>query len=149
MTVATVDTFGRKPIQLMGFVCLTILFVVWGFAYKHLSGHAMLGLYVLVQFFFNFGKSCLYLVCQSYTDLELQDQMQPPSLSLENVSQLVTVPPLTVSPPPPGSWDPSSRKPPLHLSVPVAPLPSLLPHGQTMSCKSTPSSCSWAFSPLF
>ncbi|RDI82445.1 hypothetical protein Vi05172_g7358 [Venturia inaequalis] len=57
MTVATVDIVGRKPIQLMGFVCLTILFIVWGFAYKHLSGHAMLALYVLVQFFFNFGPN--------------------------------------------------------------------------------------------
>jgi hypothetical protein len=26
---------------------------IWGFAYKHLSGHAMLGIYVLIQLFFN------------------------------------------------------------------------------------------------
>jgi PHS family inorganic phosphate transporter-like MFS transporter len=55
-TVATVDTIGRKIIQLGGFVILTILFIVWGFAFNVLSGTASLALYVLVQFFFNFGK---------------------------------------------------------------------------------------------
>ena len=56
-TVALVDFLGRKPIQLMGFIILTILFIVWGFDYTHLSGNAALGLYVLVQYFFNFGTS--------------------------------------------------------------------------------------------
>lgn len=55
-TVLLVDTIGRKPIQLMGFIVLTILFIVWGFAFDSLSGNASLALYVLVQFFFNFGK---------------------------------------------------------------------------------------------
>ncbi|KAK5061560.1 acid phosphatase pho5 [Exophiala bonariae] len=57
VTVATVDTIGRKPIQLMGFVILTVLFIVIGFAYHHLSQHALLALYVLAQFFFNFGPN--------------------------------------------------------------------------------------------
>ncbi|KAF2491167.1 inorganic phosphate transporter 1-6 /Pi cotransporter [Lophium mytilinum] len=57
LTVATVDTIGRKPIQLAGFCILTVLFIVWGFAYHHLSGHAMLALYVLVQLFFNWGPN--------------------------------------------------------------------------------------------
>ena len=57
VTVATVDTIGRKPIQLMGFILLTILFVVIGFAYHHLSEGALLALYVLCQFFFNFGPN--------------------------------------------------------------------------------------------
>ncbi|KAI9676825.1 MAG: Inorganic phosphate transporter pho84 [Caeruleum heppii] len=57
VTVATVDTLGRKPIQLMGFSLLTILFIVIGFAYNHLSGRALLALYVLAQFFFNFGPN--------------------------------------------------------------------------------------------
>lgn len=57
LTVATVDTVGRKPIQLAGFCILTVLFIVWGFAYHHLSGHAMLALYVLVQLFFNWGPN--------------------------------------------------------------------------------------------
>lgn len=56
-TVATVDTIGRKPIQIGGFVLLTLLFCVIGFAYHHLSGKALLALYVLSQFFFNFGPN--------------------------------------------------------------------------------------------
>lgn len=57
MTVATVDTIGRKPIQLGGFIILTILFVIIGFAFNKLSHGALLGLYVLCQFFFNFGPN--------------------------------------------------------------------------------------------
>ncbi|KAL8802642.1 MAG: hypothetical protein Q9223_006912 [Gallowayella weberi] len=59
VTVFTVDTIGRKPIQIMGFTMLTILFVIIGFAYKQLLKHngALLALYVLAQFFFNFGPN--------------------------------------------------------------------------------------------
>jgi len=57
VSVATIDTLGRKPIQIGGFTMLTILFIVIGFAYNHLSGHALLALYVLAQFFFNFGPN--------------------------------------------------------------------------------------------
>ena len=62
VTVATVDTLGRKTIQLMGFTMLTILFVIIGFAYDKLLAHhgALLALYVLAQFFFNFGKQTLF-----------------------------------------------------------------------------------------
>ena len=58
VTVLTVDTFGRKPIQFMGFSMLTILFIIIGFAYEKLVAHngALLALYVLAQFFFNFGE---------------------------------------------------------------------------------------------
>ena len=57
MTVATVDTIGRKPIQLMGFIMLTIIFIVIGFAYSHLGESGLLAMYVLAQFFFNFGPN--------------------------------------------------------------------------------------------
>jgi PHS family inorganic phosphate transporter-like MFS transporter len=57
VTVATVDTLGRKPIQFMGFGILTILFIVMGFAYTHLSPNGLLAIYVLAQFFFNFGPN--------------------------------------------------------------------------------------------
>jgi PHS family inorganic phosphate transporter-like MFS transporter len=57
VTVALVDTVGRKPIQLMGFTILTILFCVMGFGYHHISGKGLLALYVLCQFFFNFGPN--------------------------------------------------------------------------------------------
>jgi PHS family inorganic phosphate transporter-like MFS transporter len=56
-TVALVDTIGRKPIQLGSFVILTILFIVWGFTFEHLKPHGHLAIYVLVQFFFNFGPN--------------------------------------------------------------------------------------------
>jgi len=57
VTVALTDTIGRKPIQLMGFTMLTILFIIIGFAYHKLSQHGLLALYVLAQFFFNFGPN--------------------------------------------------------------------------------------------
>ncbi|KAF1849749.1 inorganic phosphate transporter 1-6 /Pi cotransporter [Cucurbitaria berberidis CBS 394.84] len=57
LAVATIDTVGRKPLQLAGFTLLTILFIIWGFAYHHLSGHAMLGIYILIQLFFNWGPN--------------------------------------------------------------------------------------------
>ena len=60
VTVLLVDTVGRKPIQLMGFALLTIIFVVIGFAYHKLSEHGLLALYVLAQFFFNFGKLSIF-----------------------------------------------------------------------------------------
>jgi MFS transporter, PHS family, inorganic phosphate transporter len=56
LSVATVDTIGRKPIQIGGFCILTVLFIVWGFDFAHLSGHAQFVLYVFIQLFFNFGK---------------------------------------------------------------------------------------------
>ena len=57
VTVALVDTVGRKPIQLMGFTILTILFCIIGFGYHKLSPHGLLALYVIAQFFFNFGPN--------------------------------------------------------------------------------------------
>lgn len=59
-TIATVDTVGRKPIQLGGFIILTALFCGIGFGYPHLkknNGHGLLALYVLCQFFQNFGPN--------------------------------------------------------------------------------------------
>ncbi|OAQ63029.1 inorganic phosphate transporter PHO84 [Pochonia chlamydosporia 170] len=57
VSVATIDTIGRKTIQLGGFIILTILFVVMGFAYNHISSNGLLAIYVLAQFFFNFGPN--------------------------------------------------------------------------------------------
>lgn len=41
----------------MGFVILTILFIVMGFAYHHISANGLLAIYVVAQFFFNFGPN--------------------------------------------------------------------------------------------
>lgn len=57
VTVATVDTIGRKPIQLAGFAILTVLFIAMGFGYDRLGKNGLLGIYVVAQFFFNFGPN--------------------------------------------------------------------------------------------
>lgn len=41
----------------MGFSILTILFLVWGFDYHNIKPKAMFGIYVIAQFFFNFGPN--------------------------------------------------------------------------------------------
>lgn len=56
-TVALADIIGRKPIQIGGFLALTIIFAIIGFAFGNLSQGALLALYILAQFFFNFGIS--------------------------------------------------------------------------------------------
>ncbi|GAM83187.1 hypothetical protein ANO11243_011730 [Dothideomycetidae sp. 11243] len=57
VTVATVDTIGRKPIQLMGFTMLTIMFCIMGFGYHKIGEKGILACYVIAQFFFNFGPN--------------------------------------------------------------------------------------------
>jgi PHS family inorganic phosphate transporter-like MFS transporter len=57
LTVFTVDKLGRKPIQIAGFGILTIIFCILGFAWQHLTKKHLLILYVLAQFFFNFGPN--------------------------------------------------------------------------------------------
>lgn len=57
VAAATVDTIGRKPIQLMGFILLTVFFCILGFANDKLNEHGKLALYVLCQFFENFGPN--------------------------------------------------------------------------------------------
>lgn len=57
LTVFTVDKLGRKPIQITGFAILTVIFCVLGFAWQHLTKKHLLALYVLAQFFFNFGPN--------------------------------------------------------------------------------------------
>ncbi|KAF2805223.1 phosphate permease [Mytilinidion resinicola] len=56
-TVATIDILGRRPIQLAGFTILTVLFCVIGFNFAGLSQKSLLVLYILCQFFFNFGPN--------------------------------------------------------------------------------------------
>ncbi|KAH8687002.1 major facilitator superfamily domain-containing protein [Ilyonectria robusta] len=55
--VFTIDTVGRKPLQVIGFSLLTILFCILGFAYKKLSEGALLALYIIGQFLFNAGPN--------------------------------------------------------------------------------------------
>lgn len=57
VTVATVDSIGRKPIQLMGFSILTVLFCIIGFGYHKIGESGLFACYVLANFFFNFGPN--------------------------------------------------------------------------------------------
>lgn len=57
LSVALIDTLGRKPIQILGFFFLTIIFIIIGFAYHTLSESSLLALYILAQLFFNFGPN--------------------------------------------------------------------------------------------
>ncbi|BFZ60915.1 hypothetical protein YB2330_001967 [Saitoella coloradoensis] len=57
VSAATIDIVGRKPVQLMGFTLLTVIFIIIGFAYNKLPSNGLFALYVLAQFFFNFGPN--------------------------------------------------------------------------------------------
>ncbi len=52
--VATIDTVGRKPLQLGGFIILTILFIIMGFGYNSIGSNGLLAIYVLAQVCFFF-----------------------------------------------------------------------------------------------
>lgn len=58
-----IDSWGRKPIQLMGFTLLTIIFVCMGFGYDKMvhgtaaAKKAFVFLYCLANFFQNFGPN--------------------------------------------------------------------------------------------
>ncbi|KHN99818.1 phosphate permease [Metarhizium album ARSEF 1941] len=55
--IFAIDTVGRKPLQVGGFLMLTIVFSVLGFRLHHLSEGAMLALYIIGQFLFNAGPN--------------------------------------------------------------------------------------------
>jgi PHS family inorganic phosphate transporter-like MFS transporter len=57
-----IDSWGRKPIQLMGFTVLTVLFIIMGFGYhtfikNHTNSKWFTFLYCLANFFQNFGPN--------------------------------------------------------------------------------------------
>lgn len=56
-SAALIDIVGRKPIQIGGFIILTALFCGIGFGNSKLSSGGLLGLYVVAQFFQNFGPN--------------------------------------------------------------------------------------------
>ncbi|PFH59955.1 hypothetical protein XA68_11664 [Ophiocordyceps unilateralis] len=55
--VLTIDTIGRKPLQVTGFLLLTAIFCILGFNLNQLSEGAMLALYVVGQFLFSAGPN--------------------------------------------------------------------------------------------
>ncbi len=59
-TAFFVDKWGRKPIQVMGFVMLIVCFTVLSAAYSFLKANALgafVVIYAVAQFFFNFGPN--------------------------------------------------------------------------------------------
>jgi len=64
VTVFTIDHWGRRPIQLMGFAALTVLFVVLSAAYWQIKPISWLFIiiFTLAQFFFNFGPNATTFV---------------------------------------------------------------------------------------
>lgn len=65
VSVVLIDHIGRRPIQLGSFVILTALFCGIGFGYRHLSSGGLLALYVLCQFFSNFGANSTTFIGKS------------------------------------------------------------------------------------
>ncbi|KAJ2847621.1 hypothetical protein GGI22_005925, partial [Coemansia erecta] len=60
ISVLTIERFGRKRIQLMGFAALTVLYLVLGFAYHQILGKstgAFIFLFSVAQLFQNFGPN--------------------------------------------------------------------------------------------
>ncbi|CAG8789680.1 7654_t:CDS:2, partial [Racocetra persica] len=66
-TVLLVDRWGRKKIQLMGFIVLTVLFVVWGLSYQYIKQKMALfvTIFSLCQLFQNFGPNATTFVVPS------------------------------------------------------------------------------------
>jgi len=68
VTVGLIDVIGRKTIQLLGFVLLTILMLILATAYynmQHTAIWAFIMIYCLVQFFFNFGPNSTTFIIPS------------------------------------------------------------------------------------
>lgn len=61
-TMAFIDSWGRRPIQIMGFALLTAIFICMGFAYDEMmkskpGQKAFVFLYCMANFFQNFGPN--------------------------------------------------------------------------------------------
>ena len=55
--VVTIDWIGRKPLQIGGFVILTVLFAVIGFKWESLGPSGLFVLFCFCNFFSNFGPN--------------------------------------------------------------------------------------------
>ena len=55
--VFTIDTIGRKPLQITGFLLLTAIFAILGFGFDKMNQASMLALYIIAQFCFNAGPN--------------------------------------------------------------------------------------------
>ncbi|KAL7747293.1 hypothetical protein RI367_007347 [Sorochytrium milnesiophthora] len=57
-SVFTIERFGRTKLQLMGFIVLSIIFIILTATFRSLQGHAgLVVLFAFANFFFNFGPN--------------------------------------------------------------------------------------------
>ncbi|ANZ76029.1 BA75_02953T0 [Komagataella pastoris] len=61
-TAFTCDTFGRKPLQIVGFILLTMIFCIIGFGYHKIGEHGLLGCYIVAQFLQNLPNTTTFIV---------------------------------------------------------------------------------------
>ncbi|KAI9359545.1 major facilitator superfamily domain-containing protein [Zopfochytrium polystomum] len=59
VTVALIETLGRKPIQLLGFLVITVILLVLAIGWSTISTQVgtFMALFTIAQFFFNFGPN--------------------------------------------------------------------------------------------
>lgn len=57
VAVFSIDTVGRKPLQIIGFLLLAVVFCILGFTSHSFSETVLLALYVIIQFLFNAGPN--------------------------------------------------------------------------------------------
>ena len=96
VSAATIDTVGRKPIQMGGFILLTIILCIMGFGYHKIGNHGLLGLFVIAQFSKISVQTPLLLlsqvnVSQLDTDLLLMVYLLPLVKSVPLLLKLVLV----------------------------------------------------------
>ena len=56
-SVVVIDTVGRKPLQVLGFLLLAVVFALLGFLYHSLAERVLLALYIIIHFLFNMGPN--------------------------------------------------------------------------------------------
>jgi MFS transporter, PHS family, inorganic phosphate transporter len=57
LSVITIDTIGRKSLQISGFAILCLIFCVFGFGYNVIPAGGLVALVCLANFFSNFGPN--------------------------------------------------------------------------------------------
>lgn len=57
LSILTIDTVGRKTLQIFGFLALTLIFCILGFAGSRLTVTTTVALHTVARFFFNLGPN--------------------------------------------------------------------------------------------
>jgi PHS family inorganic phosphate transporter-like MFS transporter len=149
-SVAFVDTLGRKPIQIGGFSILTLLFCIIGFGFYAVGKKGIFALYIISEFFLNFGTQYSPPSRFQPTNIRNQDRTLPPLSFPVNAFQHDTVALHMVLVQLPARSEPSLLKSSSGLWQLAAILQrTIQTPGSTMSWKSSLSLCSWEFSLVY